>query len=687
MANKTSSQIEKQFQEAQAFLQGGEAESAEAVCAGLLDQYPEDANFLCLSASALVKLGRFDEADVQIKAVMSMYSEWARPYEVQGELLLAQGNLPDTAKAFEQALKLDPKRQQTRMKLGQVFMYMGRVDEAQALKAEFMELSQDNQDIAKATELEKEEKFAEAEKVYRQILARHPDNVSAMRAWAQLGIREELYPDAEVLLRQAVKVTPGFTRAWGDLCIALMEQQKFDDVIESAKRLIKLKPRSPEGHMWMANALSSAGNHKEAVESFDRALEIVPDLVGAMCGRGNACRTIGDHDGAVAAFRNSIETNPLHAEAYWSLANLKTFRFEDQEVEDMLALLDDERITPDGQVQLNNALGLEFDGRKEYRRSFEFIDSGNKIRRKQEFYDRIENEEKIDLTIDAFSQQFLDDNAGHGDPDAAPIFIIGLPRSGSTLLEQILSSHSLVDGTHELADLGAMIRNNPKLSRRQKYHPDESLRYPVTIAKLDADGFKGLGGEYIERTRRHRGDRPFFTDKNPNNFIHVGLLQLILPNAKIINARRHPLDSCYGSYKQLFAKGQPFTYDLVEIGEYYLQYQRIMDHWHEVLPGRVLDVQYEDVVADLEGQVERILEYCELEWEESCLKFHETDRSVKTASSEQVRQPIYASSVNTWRHYEPHLDVLIETLAPLLAELPENDRPTSLGGSAVAAGK
>ena len=232
-----------------------------------------------------------------------------------------------------------------------------------------------------------------------------------------------------------------------------------------------------------------------------------------------------------------------------------------------------------------------------------------------------------------------------------------------------------------------MIRNNPKLSRRQKYHPDESLRYPITIAKLDADGFKGLGGEYIERTRRHRGDRPFFTDKNPNNFIHVGLLQLILPNAKIINARRHPLDSCYGSYKQLFAKGQPFTDDLIEIGEYYLQYQRIMDHWHAVLPGKVLDVHYEEVVADLEGQVGRILEYCELDWEESCLKFHETDRSVKTASSEQVRQPIYASSVNAWRHYEPQLDVLIETLAPVLAELPENDRPTSLGGSAVAAGK
>jgi len=613
---------------------------------------------------------------------MSTYPEWARPHEARGELLLAKGNLPDAAEAFQQALNLDPKRQKTRMKLGQVFMYMGSVDEAQALRTEFMELDQDNQDIAKAAELEKEEKFAEAEQIYREILTRHPDNVSAMRLWARLGIQQERFPDAEVLLQQAVKVTPGFSRAWSDLCTAQTEQHKFDDVTKSANRLIKLRPHSPEGHIWLATASSSLGHHEDAIESFDRALEIAPDHVGAMCGKGNACRTIGDQDGAIEAFRNCIKTNPLHAEAYWSLANLKTFRFEDDEVDAMLALLGDERISAEGQVQLNNALGLEFDGRKEYDRSFECIDRGNKIRREQEFYDRIEYEEKIDLTIEAFSQQFLADNTGSGDLDPSPIFIIGLPRSGSTLLEQILSSHSMVDGTHELADLGAIIQNNRKLTGLQKFHADETRRYPITIANLDADELKGLGSEYIERTRRHRGDRPFFTDKNPNNFVHVGLLQLILPNAKIINARRHPLDSCYGSYKQLFAKGQPFTYDLVELGEYYLQYQRVMDHWHEVLPGKVLDVQYEDVVQDLEGQVRRMLEHCELDWEESCLRFHETSRSVKTASSEQVRQPIYSSSVYTWRQYEPHLVALIETLEPLLMQLPETDRPTSLGGAA-----
>jgi len=656
------------------FLQNGEAESANVVCADALDRQPEDTNFLCLSARVLVKLKKFDEANARIERALSIYPEFARPHEVRGDMLLAQGRPTGATEAYQQSLKLDPKRQRVRMKLGQVFMYLGRVEEARALKAEIIEFSQDNKDIAKAAELETAEKHEEAEELYRQILIRHPDNVSAMRLWARLGSEQKQYAGAEVLLQQAVEVAPDFNQAWADLCKVQFEQEKFDAAIESAKRLAKLKPHAPDGHIWLGAASASAGHHEEAIESFDKALEIVPNHIGALCGKGNALRTSGDQDGAITAFRKSLKANPLHAEAYWSLANLKTFRFEDSEVDEMLALLGDERIAPEGQVQLNNALGLEFEGRKEYDRAFEFIDRGNILRRGQEFYDRVENEEKIDLTVEAFPQWFLEDNAGHGNPDPAPIFIIGLPRSGSTLLEQILSSHSMVDGTHELADLGKSIRFNRKLTGPR-------LRYPTSVANLDADGFKRLGSKYIERTRQHRGIRPFFTDKNPNNFVHVGLLHLILPNAKIINARRHPLDSCFGSYKQLFAQGQQFTYDLVEVGEYYLQYQRLMDHWHEVLPGKVLDVQYEEVVADLEGQVRRILEYCELDWEESCLRFHETSRSVKTASSEQVRRPIYSSAVNTWRHYEPHLDALIEVLEPLLQNLPEQDRPSSLGDS------
>ena len=625
----------------------------------------------------LVKLGRYQDADERIERARSLYPKFARPYEARGELLVAQGQVHDAVLALRKALELDPKRQHIRMRLGQLLLVLGEVDEAQALKSEFMELDQDNEDIAKAAELEKQEKFADAEKIYRRILTRHPDNVSAMRLWARLGAREKRYAEAESLLQHAVQAAPGFSRAWSDLCAAQLEQEKYDDAAESARQLTRLKPNSAEGHVWLAAITAAAGNHADALRHYDKALEAAPDHVGAMCGKGNALRTVGDQDGAVAAYRGSIEANPLHAEAYWSLANLKTFRFEEREVEAMLALLDDDRIPPEGQVQLNNALGLEFEARQNYDRAFELIDHGCMLRREQEFYDRVENEERTDLSIEAFSPQFLGDRAGHGFPDPAPIFIVGLPRSGSTLLEQILSSHSLVDGTHELADLGRIVRGHPVLT-------DPPARYPTSVANIDADGFRQMGMEYIERSRRHRGEAPRFTDKNPNNFVHVGLLRLILPNAKIINARRHPLDSCFGSYKQLFAAGQPFTYDLVELGEYHLQYQRLMDHWHDVLPGKVLDVHYEEVVADLEGQVRRILDYCGLEFERSCLRFHTTERSVKSASSEQVRRPIYSSSVNLWRRYEKHLGPLIETLEPLLRTLAEADRPASLGGPAAS---
>ena len=584
----------------------------------------------------------------------------------------------DAVDAYRKALELDPKRQNTRMRLGQLLLILGEVDEAQALKSEFMGLDQDNQDIAKAAELEKQEKFADAEKIYRRILTRHPDNASAMRLWARLGVQEKRYAEAEKLLQQAVKVAPGFSRAWSDLCGAQLEQEKYENAAGSARQLTRLKPGSADGHVSLAAVASAAGNFDKAVGHYDDALEVEPDHVGAMCGKGNALRTIGDQDGAIAAYRSAIEVNPLQSEAYWSLANLKTFQFEEQEVEAMLALLDDNGIPPEGQVQLSNALGLEFEARKDYDRAFEFIDRGSMLRREQEFYDRVENEERTDLAIEAFTRQFLEDNAGQGCSDPAPIFIVGLPRSGSTLLEQILSSHSRVDGTHELADLGRTVRANPVSA-------DPRAPYPTSMAKIDAGEFAQMGIDYIERSRRHRGEAPFFTDKNPNNFVHLGLLHLILPNATIVNARRHPLDSCFGSYKQLFASGQPFTYDLVELGEYYLQYQRLMDHWHNVLPGKVLEVRYEEVVADLESEVRRILDHCGLEFEDSCLRFHETERLVKSASSEQVRSPLYSSSVNLWRRYEEHLGPLIETLEPLLATLPVADRPASLGGPAAPA--
>jgi hypothetical protein len=305
---------------------------------------------------------------------------------------------------------------------------------------------------------------------------------------------------------------------------------------------------------------------------------------------------------------------------------------------------------------IHNALGLEYEARGDYGQAFENFRRCNTLRRKQESYDPVDTEATHDRVIEFFDERRLARwTAGERSP--TPIFIVGLPRSGSTLIEQILASHSQVEGTHELSDLSKVVR---------AYRTRRKDRFPDSLSGFGPNGWSRIGGEYLERTAKHRSGAAYFIDKNPNNFVFVGLLKLAIPNAKIIDARRHPMDSCLGSYKQLFASGQPFTYDLTELGEYYLQYQRLMDHWHGVLPGFVLDVQYERVVADLETEVRRMLDFCELPFEPDCLRFFDTERAIKTASSEQVRQPIYSSSVDLWRRYESHLSELSQILKPLL---------------------
>jgi hypothetical protein len=329
----------------------------------------------------------------------------------------------------------------------------------------------------------------------------------------------------------------------------------------------------------------------------------------------------------------------------------------------MQQLLERDDLGAESRAQIHNALGLEFEARRDFDQAFENFAECNRVRRKAEYYDPVDTEDTHDRVIEFFDEAFFrQPPAGPAEP--TPVFIVGLPRSGSTLIEQILASHSSVDGTHELSDLSKVIRTIRRGKRKEK-------RFPELVASLPASGWSRIAAEYLERTRKHRGNAPFFIDKNPNNFIFIGLLKRAMPNAKIINARRHPLDSCLGSFKQLFASGQPFSYDMTELAEYYVQYQRLMDHWHQVLPGFVLDVHYEDVVRDLPSQVTRLLGFCGLPFEENCIRFHETVRAVKTASSEQVRQPIYSSSVNLWRNYERHLETLTHIMKPLLDAMPD----------------
>ena len=618
-------------------------------------------------------LKNFDNAEPRIKDAIRLFPDFAEAHETLGDLMLIQDR-PDVArKAYEQAMRLDSTRTKIHDKLDrsrtlEEELAKKRLEVADVpvsqrrMKFEF--------EIAKANQLEKDGDPKSAEQIYREILTREPQHVEAARLLAGVAVEFKNYRDAEVLLLRAVTKAPDYVRAWVDLCNVQRELHKFNDAVASARKVMELESDKAPSHMLYASAIGQVGDHEEAVRAHENALKLSPESAAVFCSMAHHQKTLGRTDDAIASYRRAIATNPEHAEAYWSLANLKTFRFEDAEVKAMEKLLAGDDLPDESRSQVLNALGLEYESQKDFERAFANFEACNSIRRKSESYDPVDVESTYDRIIELFDVQFFAKNIGAEKSEITPIFVVGLPRSGSTLIEQILASHSQVDGTHELSDLDRVI---VETRRKRK---SRGVQFPQQLADLKPLAWEKLGRKYVERTKIFRGDAPYFVDKNPNNFVHIGILRLAIPNAKIINAMRHPLDSCFGSFKQLFASGQPFTYDLTEVGEYYLQYRKLMDHWREVSPGFVLDVQYDQVVADFETNVRRILEFCDLPFEDACLRFYENERAVKTASSEQVRRPIYSSSVNLWRNYESDLESLIEILEPRLLELPQADRPS-----------
>lgn len=614
----------------------------------------------------------FAEARQRLDKAIREHPDFAPAHDVFGDVLFAEGYVDTAVKAYEQAMRLDPTRANLVVKLEKAQELAASAESASITQAPIARKQMAYAErIGEADQFRKSGEPQKAEEIYRDILKQDPDHVEAARLLAAIASEKKQFRDAEVFLRHAVKNAPDYVLVWVDLANVLREREKLDEALECAERVLELSPDKAEPHMLHANVLGTMGRHDAAIEAYEAALRIAPGKAGAMCSTGHHLKTIGKTDEAIAMYRQCIATKPSHAEAYWSLANLKTFRFDDDEVKAMQRLLKRSDLPDESRIQFHNALGLDFERRKDYDAAFENFDQCSKLRRSAESYDPVEFETRLDREIEIMDAGFFDARRDVSDAAESPIFIVGLPRSGSTLIEQILASHSMVDGTHELGDLPRVVN---KIARSQ----GKKRGYPDSLPDLEADDFREAGELYLSSTMKYRAGAPHFIDKNPNNFMHVGLLRLMLPNARIINARRHPLDSCFGSYKQLFASGQPFSYDLVDLGEYYLQYQRLMVHFHDVLPGFVLDVRYEEVVADLEPQVRRILEFCGLPFEEACLRFHETARAVKTASSEQVRQPIYSSSVNLWKHYENHIVELIEILEPLLRGMAPEDRPSTL---------
>jgi tetratricopeptide (TPR) repeat protein len=660
------------FKQAYTFLRNGEARLCTNVCKTALLNYPEDINLLCLLSRASIVLKLFEEAQGYLNEATRLSPQSSIARETYGDLMLVQARPDEALREYRFAKKINPKRTQIDKKIEHAKLVQ------KELKQKFSRTTKDKSGIKTGTLIIAEEMITakehqqagranDAEDIYRDILKKDPMHIEAARLLAGIAMEHEKYGDAEIFLQRVVKNAPDYSRAWVDLVKAQREQKKFKEALESAQKLLKLDPNLAESYMLLASVYGISDMHEEAVNAYKKVINMDANKPGAMCSMAHHLKTLGRQEEAVAAYRQAIFTKSDHTESYWSLANLKTFSFMDTEIVAMEKLLSTTDLPDTGKVHLHNALGLEYESRKNYDTSFAHMSACNALRRKSESYDPVEFETTVDTLIEIMSEKVI--NASNTKSKiVSPIFVVGLPRSGSTLIEQIIASHSSVEGTHELHELTMAMQ-----STRDRFNITK--RFPEALSFFNDEQWELLGDTYLSNTEKYRTDKLFFIDKNPNNFTFIGAIKLAIPNARVINARRHPLDSCYGSFKQLFASGQPFSYDLVELGEYYMEYQRILEHWHKVCPEFILDVNYEEVVADLGTQVKRILDFCGLPFEEGCLRFHETDRAVKTASSEQVRKPIYSSSVNLWRNYEHKLGDLIETLEPLLMELPEKDRP------------
>jgi len=655
---------EQQFNDAVSQLRAGNAQMAAKLCDLYLQKSPTDANFLCLAARAAIALRDYERSRAYLRSALQHFPDLAIAHETLGDLELLQHNQAAAIRCYEQAMRIDPARALIHDKIDKAreMPTSAAADKPPVNRTQQAAPTQTiafQDEILEAAAAEQRGDPKAAEMIYRNILKRDPNHVEAARLLAAVAVANRRFRDAEVFLRKALSSAPTYARAWVDLTNVLRELDRFEEAIDCARTVLQLAPKQVESHILLAGALAAAGSNEESIASYRDALRLAPDRAGAHSGLAHMLKTVGDTSAAIASYRQAIAAKPAHAEAYWSLANLKTFRFEQSEVETMHRLLDDKSLDDEAHCQIHNALGLEYEARGDFSEAFQHFEQCNKLRRRSETYDPVDTESVHDRLIELFNREFIEKNAGVDDFAVTPILIVGLPRSGSTLIEQILASHPLVDGTHELGELGKVIHELRRSRGRKE-------RFPEVLANLTLNDWQAIGAEYLRRTEVFRGGAPYFIDKNPNNFIYAGVMRLALPNTRIIDARRHPMDSCFGSFKQLFASGQPFSYDLVELGEYYLQYDRLMQHWHSVLPDYICETHYESVVADLEAEVRRLLDFCGLPFDEQCLKFHETRRAVRTASSEQVRQPIYSTSVNLWRNFESHLSELIHILKPLL---------------------
>ena len=583
-----------------------------------------------------------------------------------GRTLAAAGRGAQALAALTCAVEIEPNLAEAWQELAALHAARGNDAACDAAYAHFTRLVSVERPLAEAAAAFAADRLAAAESLLRRRLAEVPRDAAAMRMLAAVSFEREDYVEAERLLTECLKVAPGYSRARFDLARILHAQQKADPMLPLLERLLAFEPDNLHYRELQASAYALLGQNERAIGILLPLIDAFPQNEALRLAYGHALRTAGRTDGAIAAYREAAKIRAGCGEAWFCLANLKTFRFSESDIEDMRAQAAREDIDDNDRLQFEFALGKALEDARNFADSFAHYARGNALRRRAVQYDADRQTRLVERTRALYTPEFFAARAGAGCAAPDPIFIVGLPRSGSTLLEQILASHSQVEGTRELPDIPGFALELGALGTA-----GQTPVYPGSVARLAREELEQLGLRYLAQTRPNRlRGTPRFVDKMPSNFCHVGLIHLILPNARIIDARRSPLACCFANFKQHFQAGVWFTYNLGDLGRYYRDYVQLMAHFDAVLPGRVHRAHYENLVADLEGEVRRLLDYCGLPFEEQCLRFHETRRVVQTASSEQVRRPLYAESVDQWRYYEPFLGELKEALGDVVPGYP-----------------
>ena len=640
---------------------------ADAQAAEILKVIDNQPNALMLQALAKGRQKQWQSSVDLLRKLTVLQPKWAAAFMELG-FALRQAGLGDQAlSALKRAVFLKPDMPKAWLALADLHAAMGDAKAADSAYAMQLKYASANPHLMAAAGAMAEDNIPVAERALKTYLKKYPTDVAAIRMLAEVASRLGRTLEAEHLLARCLELSPSFHFARQNYAHILNLNNRSEKVMEQADILLSSDPDNLGYLNLKAVALSKIGDYANAIELYDRVLAKNPGYSKIWHSYGHSLKTAGFTERAIAAYRRSIELEPSFGEAYWSLANLKTFRFTDTEIAEMLEKLQTDGLTDEDRFHFDFALGKALEDQKDYPQAFRHYSDGNQRRKTMIRYMAERTAHKIEQNKRIFTAEFFERRAGFGHESAEPLFIVGMPRAGSTLLEQILSSHSQVEGTMELPDVMAFTKE----LYRNRSDRLERTYYP-SLAAIDAGQAAEYGRRFLESTKIHRkAGKPHFIDKMPNNFAHLALIHLIFPNAKIIDARRHPMACCFSNFKQHYARGQNFSYSLDDMGRYYRGYVELMAHFDKVLPGRILRVHYENVVADTENEVRRVLDYCGLPFEEGCLRFFENERPVRTASSEQVRQPIYKEGVDHWRHFEPWLDPLKAALGPVLEHYPE----------------